>query len=144
MVNDDISLNNLRVEIYRYLKISKVQVELKIRVKFNSSPSSVIFFMKFEILNNETWKFVVGNMGTWKVMDLFVDIKSRTLVHEPAITQFIPSSSQIYDAGDFELSQLPIETNEDPTYENYILLDRNSDVDDFEFDIDLDNIHVRQ
>jgi hypothetical protein len=46
--------------------------------------------------------------------------------------------------GDFEISQPPIETNENPTYKIYISPDQNSDADDFEFDIDLDNIPIRQ
>jgi hypothetical protein len=41
-----------------------------------------------------------------------------------------------------ETSQLSIEINEDPTYDFYILPDRNSDAGDFIFDINLDSILI--
>jgi hypothetical protein len=54
------------------------------------------FFTEIELLNNETWKFIVENMGNWKVIELFVDPESKlgTNISQPRLTQAFASSSR--------------------------------------------------
>jgi hypothetical protein len=87
-VNEDITLSRLRNEIYRVLELSEIQFNLKIRVKFNASPPPCVFFTEIELLNNETWRFIVENMGNWKVIELFVDPESKlgTNISQPRLT----------------------------------------------------------
>jgi hypothetical protein len=71
-----LSLSRLRNKIYRVLGLSEIQFNLKIRVKFNAS-HNVFFFTEIELLNNETWRFIIENMGNWNVVELFMDPESK-------------------------------------------------------------------
>jgi hypothetical protein len=107
-------------------------------------PHHVFFFTEIELLNNETWRFIVENMGNLKVIELFVDPESKlgTNISQPRLRQTFASSSRDTP---YEEHQRP-SYSPNPTMHMHISPDSNSDADvdadadAFEFDITLDDI----
>jgi hypothetical protein len=102
------------------------------------------FFTEIELLNNKTWRFIVENIGNWKVIELFVDPESKSGISDsqPRLTQVFTSSSRDTP---HEEHQIP-SYSPNPITHMHISPDCNNDVDvdadadAFEFNITLDDI----